>query len=62
MVVDTAQHVITHIQADLADEKDSRHLLTLVDQAASRLRTLGLSLQCVLADAGRGAGAIWFRQ
>ncbi|QMW04821.1 transposase [Spirosoma foliorum] len=46
MVVDTAQHVITHIQADAADEKDSRYLLTLVDQATAHLRTLGLPLQC----------------
>jgi transposase len=56
MVVDTAQHVITHIQADAADEKDSRHLLTLVDRAATRLRTLGLPLRSVLADAGFGSG------
>lgn len=56
MVVDTAQHVITHIQADAADEKDSRQLLTLVDQATVRLRALGLPLRCVLADAGFGSG------
>ena len=62
MVVDTAKHVITHIQADATDEKDSRHLLTLVDQATARLRTLGLPLRCVLADAGRSAGAVWLRQ
>ena len=58
IVVDTAQHFITHIRADAADEKDSRHLVPLVDGAALNLRTLGLPLQQVLADAGRYAGAI----
>ncbi|WP_157816128.1 transposase [Spirosoma pollinicola] len=58
MAVDCAHHVITHIQADSAGQKDSRHLLHIVDQTHTRLSRLNLSLRCVLADAGRSAGAV----
>ena len=56
MAVDCAHHVITHIQADSADQKDSRHLLSIVDRTRTRLSSLTLSLQCVLADAGYSSG------
>lgn len=57
MVVDSSQHVITHIKANPADEKDSRHLGELVYQTQIRLRRLGFPLGCVVADAGFGSGA-----
>ncbi|WP_338877286.1 IS1182 family transposase (plasmid) [Spirosoma sp. SC4-14] len=56
MAVDCSHHVITHIQADFADEKDSRHLMTIVDRTSRRLSSLDLSLRCVLADAGFSSG------
>jgi hypothetical protein len=56
MAVDTASHVITHIQADLADEKDSRHLMDLVTKIAHTLKGQGLPLQSVLADSGFSSG------
>jgi hypothetical protein len=56
MSVDTYRHVITHMQADLADEKDSRHLMTIVDKLSSKLKQYGLPLQYLLADGGFGSG------
>ena len=56
MAVDCAHHVITHIQADSADQKDSRHLLNIVDRTRTRLSRMNLSLECVLADAGFSSG------
>lgn len=56
MAVDTYHHVITHIQADLADEKDSRHLIAIVDKLSIKLKQYGLSFQYVLADAGFSSG------
>lgn len=56
MAVDCAHHVITHIQADSADQKDSRHLLHIVDRTRTRLLRLNLPFQCVLADAGFSSG------
>ena len=49
-------HVITHIQADSADQKDSRHLVNIVDRTRTRLSSLNLPLRCVLADAGFSSG------
>ena len=40
----------------MADQKDSRHLLNIVDRTRARLTTLDLSLRCVLADAGFSSG------
>jgi transposase len=54
--VDAAQHVITHIQADFADGRDSRYLLPLVDATQRRLRRWGLVLHHVVADAGYSSG------
>ncbi len=56
MAVDTYHHVITHIQADLADEKDSRHLMAIVDKLSGKLKQYGLPLQYLLADGGFGSG------
>ena len=56
MAVDTYHHVITHIQADLADEKDSRHLMAIVDKLSAKLMQYGLPFQNLLADAGFSSG------
>jgi hypothetical protein len=56
MAVDTYRHVITHIQADLADEKDSRHLIGIVDKLSLKLKQYGLPFQYLLADAGFSSG------
>ncbi len=56
MAVDSYRHVITHIQADLADERDSKHLMPIVDKLSCRLKYYGLPLQYLLADGGFGSG------
>lgn len=56
MAVDTYRHVITHIQADLADERDSKHLMAIVDKLSSKLKEYGLPLQYLLADGGFSSG------
>ena len=50
--VDTASHVITHIQADYADKKDSQCLPSLLSNTTSNLKAEGLLVEEVLADAG----------
>jgi transposase len=50
--VDATRHVITHIHADLADWRDSRYLLAIVEATQQRLKTFGLHLSTVVADAG----------
>ncbi|WP_133272541.1 IS1182 family transposase [Hymenobacter radiodurans] len=54
--VDAAQHVITHIHADLADWRDSRYLLAIVDSTQQRLQTFALAMTTVVADAGYSSG------
>ncbi|UOQ69109.1 IS1182 family transposase [Hymenobacter volaticus] len=54
--VDTAQHVITHISADLADWRDSRYLLAIVDATQQRLNSFRLFITNVVADAGYCSG------
>ena len=54
--VDAAQHVITHIHADLADSRDSRYLLAIVDATQQRLHTFGAEMTTVVADAGYSSG------
>ena len=49
-------HAATHIQADYADEKDSRHLMDLVSKIGHTLKGQGLPLQSVLADSGFSSG------
>ncbi len=56
MAVDTYRHVITHIQADYADERDSVHLLDIVNKVSIRLKGHGLVVKNVLADGGFGSG------
>jgi len=54
--VDAAQHVITHIQAGLADRRDSRNLLPIVDSIQTRLQLFGVVMSTVVADAGYCSG------
>ncbi|WP_324680462.1 transposase [Hymenobacter sp. GOD-10R] len=54
--VDAAQHVITHIHADLADWRDSRYLLAIVDATQQRLNGFALAMTTVVADAGYSSG------
>jgi hypothetical protein len=52
----SVRHVITHMQADLADERDSKHLMEIVDKLSSKLKNYGLPFQYLLADGGFGSG------
>jgi transposase len=54
--VDTASHVITQIQADYADKKDSQCLPSLLENTARNLKAEGLIVEEVLADAGYSSG------
>lgn len=54
--VDTAYHVITHIQADLADKKDSQCLQSITRQLKHRLWEQGFHWQNILADTGYSSG------
>jgi transposase len=56
MAVDAAKGVITHIQGDLADKKDSRYLQDIVKHTKTRLQRHQLSMQYVLADTGYSSG------
>jgi transposase len=56
MSVDTANHVITNIQADFADKKDSRYLQSIVNNTSKRLNKFGFHIENVLADAGFSSG------
>lgn len=57
MAVDTARGVISHVQADFADGRDSQHLPSLVMQVQRRLRENGLLMQDLLADTGYSNGS-----
>lgn len=50
--VDTAHHVITHIQADYASKKDSQCLPLLLENTKQNLKAVGLKMQEALADTG----------
>ena len=54
--VDTSHHVITNIQADYADKKDSRYLSGIVDNTCTRLQNFGLKIENILADTGFSSG------
>ena len=54
--VDTAHHVITQIQSDYADKKDSQCLPSLLENTISNLKQEGLEVEEVLADAGYSSG------
>ena len=55
--MDTAHGIISHVQADLADRRDSLHLPRLLAGLQHRLRENELPLRELLADAGYANGA-----
>ncbi len=57
MAVDTAEGVISHIQADFADGRDSQYLTDIGLQVQDRLRKNELVMTDLLADAGYSNGA-----
>ena len=54
--VDSASRVITQIQADYADKRDSQCLPSLLSGTISALKQHGLLVEEVLADAGYSSG------
>lgn len=54
--VDTAHHVITQIQTDHADKRDSQCLPSLVNNTINNLKQGGLQIEEVFADAGYSSG------
>ena len=56
MAVDTAEGVISYIQADFADGRDSQYLPTMAMQVQNRLKKNELSMTDLLADAGYSNG------
>jgi hypothetical protein len=56
LAVDTATGIISHVQADLADSRDSVHLPRLLRGLRHRLRANALPLRELLADAGYANG------
>jgi transposase len=54
--VDTAHHVITHIQSDYANKKDSQCLPSLLKNTIENLKEGDLQIEEVLADAGFSSG------
>jgi hypothetical protein len=57
LAVDTAKGVISHVQADYAESRESLHLPRLLDGLQRRLRAHALRLRDLLADAGYANGA-----
>ncbi|RYF26922.1 MAG: hypothetical protein EOO42_00020 [Flavobacteriales bacterium] len=57
MAVDTAQGVISHIQADFADGRDSQYLPNISLQVQNRLRKNELAMTDLLADAAYSNGS-----
>jgi hypothetical protein len=54
--VDAAHHVITQIQTDHADKKDSQCLPSLLNNTIDNLKEEGLQIEEVFADAGYSSG------
>ena len=61
LAVDTGHGVISHVQADFADTRDSLHLPRLLTGLQQRLRANELSLRDLLADAGYANGPNYAR-
>ncbi|WP_246010772.1 hypothetical protein [Hymenobacter perfusus] len=57
LAVDTACGVISHVQADFADSRDSLHLPRLLIGLQGRLGANELCLRDLLADAGYANGS-----
>jgi len=56
VAVDTAHHVITQIQSDHANKKDSQCLPSLLNNTITNLKENELTVEEVLADAGYSSG------
>lgn len=56
VAVDTAHHVITQIQSDYANKKDSQCLPSLLKNTVENLQQSHLTIEEVLADAGYSSG------
>jgi len=56
MAVDTAQGIISHIQADFADGRDSQYLPATTVKVQNRLKANELRMTDLLADAGYSNG------
>jgi transposase len=54
--VDASHHVITQIQTDHADKKDSQCLPSLLENTINNLKQEGLQIEEVFADAGYSSG------
>lgn len=54
--VDTGSHVITHIQAFEADQRDSECLPTVIERVVENLRENDLIVEELVADAGYSSG------
>jgi IS5 family transposase len=54
--VDTAHHVITQVQTDFADKRDSQCLPSLLNNTLDNLQQQGLQVEEVYADAGYSSG------
>jgi IS5 family transposase len=54
--VDTAHHVITQVQTDFADKRDSQCLPSLLNNTLDNLQQQGLEVEEVYADAGYSSG------
>ena len=59
--MDTAKGVISHVQADFADKRDSLHLPRLLAGLQQRLRANELPLRALPADAGYANGPNYAR-
>ena len=57
IAVDTAEGVISHVQADFADGRDSQYLLQITRELQSRLKKNELLMENLLADAGYSNGS-----
>lgn len=57
MAVDTAEGVISHVQADFADGRDSQYLSAITRELQSRLKENELTVTDLLADAGYSNGS-----
>lgn len=56
VAVDAQQHVITHIQADFADQRDSECLPAIVEKTQQRLQEHDLQMHHLAADANYSSG------
>jgi transposase len=55
--VDTSHHVITHVQADHADSRDSTYLPDIFIKTKNRLANSGIQIQNIAADTNYSSGS-----